>query len=149
MNKKRDLPVKVRIVKEFKASPQKVFDAWLDPEMISKWMFGPDVREEEILKLKNDPKEGGSFSYVVKRGKEEIDHMGTYFEIDRPNRLVFSWGAGTDPAGESVVTIEIEPTGQGCRLTLVHELAEKWAEYADRTKEGWSYMMGKLKEILA
>ncbi|MGH9720705.1 MAG: SRPBCC family protein [Bryobacteraceae bacterium] len=31
--------VNVRVTRHFDASPERVFDAWLDPEMIGKWMF--------------------------------------------------------------------------------------------------------------
>lgn len=139
---------KVEAIKEFNVSSRKVFDAWLDTEMLSRWMFGPDVRDEEIVRLTNDPKKGGTFSYVVRRDGEELDHKGTYREIDRPNRLVFTWGVNEEAGDESVVTIEIEPTDNGCRLTLTHELDPRWKEYTERTKRGWSTMLNKLKKIL-
>lgn len=140
--------IKVTIEKEFNATPEKVFDAWLDPKMLNRWMFGPDVRDEEVIKLENKPEVGGNFSYIVRREDQEIDHMGTYREIQRPNRLVFTWGVDVEAGDESVVTITIQSTESGCRLTLVHEMDPKWAEYADRTKEGWTYMMEKLAILL-
>lgn len=139
---------RVEIVKNFSAQPAKVFDAWLDTEMLSKWMFGPDVRDEEIIKLKNNPVEGGQFSYVVMRGKEELDHRGTYREVRRPNRLVFTWGVDEEAGDESVVTIDIEATKKGCQLTLFHNLDPKWKEYQDRTREGWTFMLEKLETTI-
>lgn len=139
----------VKVTKNFSVSAEKVFDAWLDPELLSRWMFGPEVREEKIVALENDPHKGGRFSYVVLRDGKEIDHKGTYRKIDRPHRLVFTWGVDVEAGDESVVTIDITPTDDGCRLTLVHEMDPKWAEYKDRTKEGWAYMLGKLKEIIS
>lgn len=145
--KKTNRP-KVEVVKEFGVSPEKVFDAWLNPDMIGHWMVGPNLREEEVLNLKTNPTVGGTFSFVVRRDGEDLDHKGTYREMDRPNRLVFTWGVNEEAGDESVVTIEIEPTESGCRLTLTHELDPRWKEYTERTKAGWSYMMDKLKEIL-
>lgn len=136
---------RVEVIKEFSAKPGKVFDAWLDTDMLGKWMFGPDVRDEEIIKLENTPKVGGRFSYVVKRGNEMIDHVGTYREVQRPNRLVFTWGAGEEAGDESVVTIDIESTQSGCRLSLVHEMDPKWEEYEERTRDGWTFMLDKLQ----
>jgi hypothetical protein len=49
---------------------------------------------------------------------------------------------------ESVVTIIISPTQNGCRVELTHVLAPGWEEYTKRTEEGWSYMLGKLGEVL-
>lgn len=139
---------KIQITKNFNVSAEKVYDAWLDPEMIGRWMFGPELRDEEIIKLQTNPEAGGTFSFVVNRGGEELDHKGTYRKVDRPNQLVFTWGVNEEAGSESVVSITIESTGSGCRLTLVHEFDPKWAKYADRTKEGWSTMLTKLKELL-
>ncbi len=140
--------IKVTIKKEFNVPSEKVFDAWLDTDMLSRWMFGPNVREEEIIKLENNPEEGGHFSYVVNRKGQKLNHMGTYRKIQRPNRLEFTWGVDEESGDDSVVTIDIESTGNGCRLTLVHKLAPEWAEYADRTQEGWNYMLDKLNALL-
>ena len=53
----------------FKVQPQRVYDAILDPAMIARFMFGPLLREEEILHIRNDPKVGGRFSFKVRRGE--------------------------------------------------------------------------------
>lgn len=141
-------PIKVIVKKEFNAPAEKIFDAWLDPDWLNRWMFGPDVREEEIIKLENSPEKGGTFSFVVKRDDNVINHMGTYREVQRPNRLVFTWGVDVEAGDESVVTITIQSTESGCRLTLVHTMDSKWAEYVDRTEQGWSFMLEKLNALL-
>ena len=71
----------VRVNRRFNASSQRVFDAWLDPNMLSRWMFGPSVRDEEIVSLSLDPRPGGAFSFVVRRDGREINHVGEYLEI--------------------------------------------------------------------
>lgn len=85
---------RVKIVKQFNAQPEKVFDAWLDTNMLSRWMFGPNVRDEEIIKLENTPEKEGHFSYAVKREAQKLNYIGTYREIQRPNLLIFTWGCG-------------------------------------------------------
>lgn len=139
----------VVVTEEFDVMPERVFDAWLDPEKISKWMFGPDIRDEEIIRLETDPQEGGIFSYMVRRGDNVLNHLGKYLEIDRPHKLVFTWGVESESEDESVVSIEIASTEKGCRLILTHDLDPKWADYTDRTKEGWNTMLDKLKEIIS
>lgn len=139
--------IRVQVIQRFDASPERVFDAWLDPERIGTWMFGPALREEEIVRISVDPRVGGSFSFVVRRQGNEIDHIGNYLEIDRPRRLVFTWGIAPDPP-ESRVTVNIVPLNTGCELTLVHEMHPQWAEYADRTKDGWTKMLTMLNKTL-
>jgi len=51
-------------------------------------MFGPAIRDEEIVHLALAPKVGGSFSFLVTRNGEDIEHVGKYLEIVRPSRLV-------------------------------------------------------------
>ena len=141
-------PVIVRITRRFSASPQRVFDAWLDPAMIGRWMFGPALREEEVLRIAVDARVGGSFSFLVRRGGHQIDHVGEYLEIDRPRRLVFTWGIREHLPDTSRVTIEIVPQDTGCEINLTHELHPDWADYAKRTEEGWTKMLGMLGTLL-
>lgn len=142
-------PIQMRIKRRFSASPERVFDAWLDPRMIGQWMFGRALREEEVLRIAVDARVGGSFSFLVRREQQELDHVGKYLEIDRPRRLAFSWGIGTASEEESRVTIDIAPQGAGCELTLTHRMHPKWAEYAGRTEAGWTRMLDELAKALS
>ncbi|WP_141618128.1 SRPBCC domain-containing protein [Myxococcus sp. AB036A] len=141
--------VQVRVTRRFNASPERVFDAWLEPEMVGQWMTGPTVRDEEVLRLAIDPRVGGKFSFFVRRAGEEIDHVGTYLEIDRPRRLVFTWHIDKEGDELSRVTVEISPRDTGCELTLTHEMDAKWADYASRTEQGWATMIDVLVRVLA
>lgn len=134
----------VHVEKSFNVPAERVFDAWLDVASMRNWMFGPSVRDEEIVSLNNDPRPQGRFSFVVKRGNEILDHTGTYLEIQRPARLVFTWGVNMEGGAESVVKIDIRDTPEGCHLKLEHDMDVKWAEYAERTQEGWTYMLNLL-----
>jgi uncharacterized protein YndB with AHSA1/START domain len=141
--------VQVRVKRQFDARPERVFDAWLDPKLIGQWMFGPALREEQVLRIAVDARVDGSFSFLVRRDQQELDHTGKYLEIERPRRLVFTWGVGTASEAESRVTIEIAPQGAGCELTLTHDMHPKWAEYAGRTEAGWTRMLDVLATTLA
>lgn len=138
--------LQVTVIQRFAAAPETVFDAWLDPQMLGRWMFGPGVRDEEIIHLKLDAQTGGAFSFKVRRQGQEIDHIGNYLELTRPRRLVFTWGiAGSD---SSKVSLELVPQGSGCNLALTHELHPAWAEYASRTQAGWMKMLGTLATVV-
>lgn len=136
--------LQVLVTRHFAVSPEQIFDAWLTPDLIGSWMFGPALREEEVLRIETDARVGGTFSFVVRRGDAEIDHIGQYLELDRPRRLVFTWAVAPDPIDSSRVQVNILPLESGCELTLTHELSPEWADYADRTKEAWSKMLDVL-----
>ncbi len=141
-------PVAIAI-QTFKVPPQRVYDAILSPEMIARFMFGPLLREETILHIGNDLKVGGAFSYKVRRGENEIDHVGKFLELDPPKRIAFTWAiAGESDDGEpSVVTIDIEPTPEGCCVRLSHEMPVQWADFIDRSRNAWEKILGVLSTL--
>lgn len=143
-----DAPV-IRVARTFNASAERVFDAWLDPVWIGRFMFGPHLRDEQIVSLSNEQRVGGQFHYKVTRQGQAIDHTGTYREIDRPRRLVFTWGVDSVQGDLSVVTITLTARGDTCELTLTHQLHPDWADYAERTQAGWSKIVGDLAAALA
>src|SRR5258708_31749512 len=134
-------PVIVTVTQRFSAPAERVFDAWLDTALIGRWMFGPALRDEEVLRIATDPHVGGAFSFLVGRQGQEIDHVGKYLEIDRPRRLVFTWAiapASIEPDVASRVIVAITPVGSGCELVLTHEMQPEWADYAGLVTEGWT-----------
>lgn len=138
----------IRVERRLSASPERVFDAWLDPVWIGRFMFGSHLREEQVVSLTNDSRVGGAFHYKVTRGGTEIDHTGTYREIDRPRLLAFTWGVDAEQGDLSVVTISFAADGDGCLLTLTHALHPDWADYAERTQAGWTKIVGDLANTL-
>jgi uncharacterized protein YndB with AHSA1/START domain len=141
--------VLVRVTRGFGTSPEHVFDAWLDAEMIGRWMFGPTLRDEEVLRIAIDPRVGGAFSFLVRRDGEEIDHVGEYLEIVRPRRLVFTWGIAQHLPATSRVIVDIIALETGCELALTHELHPDWADYGSRTEAGWTRMLEALAAIVS
>jgi uncharacterized protein YndB with AHSA1/START domain len=139
-----NLPVKAVVTKRFSASAERVFDAWLDPEMLGEWMFGPKVREERIVRLGLDPRIGGNFSFVVDRAGTEVNHVGKYLEIDRPRLLVFTWATEDSLPATSRVIIEITALDTGCELTLTHAMGAEWSSFVDRATDSWRKMLDAL-----
>jgi len=139
-------PVQARVTHRFTVSAERVFDAWLNPEMLGKWMFGCAGYKEEIVSMKTDARVGGAFSFIVRRDGNELDHFGKYLEIERPRRIVFTWAAclaSDDHAkvDSSRVLIEIVPVGTGAKLTLIHEIHPDWAHFAERAAGSWRKML--------
>lgn len=138
----------VRIERRFAAAPERVFDAWLAPAMIGRFMFGAHLRDEAVVSLQNEPRVGGQFHFKVKRGGHLLDYTGTYRAIERPRRLAFSWGVNQESGDSSVVVIEIEAQGDGCVLILTRSMASHWAVHAERTRAGWTKIADDLGRAL-
>lgn len=145
--------IEVRVARMFEAPAAEVFAAWLDPDAIGKWMFGPALREEQVLRISVDPKVGGQFSFVVLRGGAEIDHLGEYQQIEPPTdsatgRLAFTWSTRDSLPDYSRVAVEVTPSGSGSEVVVTHELHPSWADYAERTKIAWELMTDVLAALL-
>ena len=140
--------VDVTVHRTFAVPAERVFDAWLTPRLLGQWMMGPGIRDEKLLRLDVDARVGGRFSMLVERDGERIDHVGEYLVIERPHRLCFTWTiAGEADQDGSLVDIVITPTPDGCALRLTHALPRAWADYADRTQQGWSTMLDALHAL--
>lgn len=142
-------PAKIVVSRRFAVPAERVFDAWLEPAWLGRWMFGPDVRAERIVRLGTEPRVGGKFSFVVDRNGTEVDHVGQYLEIDRPHLLVFTWGTRDALPETSRVIVEIAPADDGCELTLTHVMGATWAAFADRAAGSWRRMLDALGHALA
>jgi uncharacterized protein YndB with AHSA1/START domain len=72
---------------------------------------------------------------------------GEYVEIDKPNKLVFTWGwDGSEdvPPGSSTIVIELASVGDGTSLRFVHQdlpNAEAIASHA----HGWDHYLPRLE----
>lgn len=141
-------PVQAVVLHRFTVSAERVFDAWLDVTRLGRWMYGPAVRDERIVRLALEPKVGGKFSFVVDRQGTEVDHVGEYLEIDRPRRLVFTWATRDSLPDTSLVILEITPRDEGCELKLTHEMGAKWAAFAEKAAGAWTKMLNALERML-
>ena len=137
----------VRVTRRFDASPERVFDAWLDPVTAGRWLFATPTGEMQRVEI--DARVGGRYAIVERREEGDAEHFGKYLEIDRPHRLVFTLAVEPDAQSGDRITVEITPVGDGCELTLTHVMAPGYAEYAGRTESGWNDVLASLARQFA
>ena len=144
-------PVVIRVSHRYSTPAERVFDAWLTPNQAARFLFR--TRTGNVMQCEIQPEVGGGFTVIDRRPAAEGDesvfdvvHMGKYLEIDRPRRLVFTWGIAGFSVDETDVTVEIVPLESGCELTLTHR--KVWSEYAERTQSGWTTMVEALAREL-
>jgi uncharacterized protein YndB with AHSA1/START domain len=128
------------------APAQKVFDAWLDPKMLARFMIPGEGGS--VPEAKTDPKVGGRFHIVMLAGDKEIPHEGTYKTIKPHTQIVFSWESPFSVDG-SMVTLNFKQAGANATdLELVHE---KFANEQSRDGHtgGWTAILAKLAESFA
>jgi uncharacterized protein YndB with AHSA1/START domain len=136
----------VNIEKTINASIEKVFDAWLDPNMMSKFMMGmPGMPESDV---ENDPLEGGEFTIIMHYRGEKLPHTGRYLEISRPNKLVFTWVSHHSVVDNSTVTLKfIKVAELETNISLSHV---RFIDEESRAAHegGWGCILDKLDEVI-
>ena len=134
------------VTHSYAATPERVFDAWLDPAIARRFLFATPTGE--MIRAEVDACVGGQFTFVDRRpDMGDVLHTGEYLEIDRPRRLVFTFGVPQFNTGYTQVTVEIASAGGGCHVTLTQSQVP--AEWADRSKEGWTMILGWLEAALS
>ena len=78
MSTKQD--VTVRVPHRYKASPERVFDAWLNPVLASHWLFATASRP--LVHVEIDARVEGSFRFV-KNGVRRANPDAVQQRVDR------------------------------------------------------------------
>jgi uncharacterized protein YndB with AHSA1/START domain len=121
--------------REIEAPAETLFDAWLDAEQLGAWMRPRGISD---TRAENDPRVGGEFRIVMVSGGDDYLHRGTYREIERPKRLVFTWSSDATRHRDSVVTVTFEPTGSGSTVVEIHQEGLPDEESRADHSEGWT-----------
>ena len=135
--------INARVSRRFRASPQRVFDAWLDSRIASKWLFATTMGR--IVCVEIDARTGGWFYIVERRHGENVEHIGEYLEIVRPHRLVFTLSVEKYSLDFERVTVAFDARGTGCELTLTHKTKPQSAR---QVSHGWMRMLEGLAAVL-
>lgn len=121
-------------------TPEKLWQALTSAELSPHYYFGYTVQA--------DWQPGSDYAYV--QGEDTLVD-GKILEIDPPFKLVQTFNAYFHPdaqaLGQSKVTWLIEPQGDVCKLTLVHELL-KDVPFAQGIIDGWARILSSLKTVL-
>jgi uncharacterized protein YndB with AHSA1/START domain len=127
----------------FNATIEKVFDAWVTSEALTKWFAPSDTFKTKVLELDVRPKGRYRVSMIEPDGKVHTV-FGVYETIDRPHKLVFSWEWENEesPKG-SIVTISLKRKGDQTELTLVHQ-GLGTEELTRKHQQGWNGCLGRL-----
>ncbi len=132
---------RIVVTHRYAASPERVFDAFLDVATARRFLFATPTGE--MIAAEIDPRVGGRFTFTERRpDMGDVRHVGEYLEIERPRRLVFTFGVPQFDPRMTTVTIEIRPLADGCELTLTNDGIPP--SYADRTRDGWSRILAGL-----
>ena len=140
----------VEVRQQLQAAPARVFGAFADPALISRWLtLSPEV----LLTVERfEFRVGGAyrFAYHVPGGSTMFVN-GTYRVIDPPSTIVFSWNI--EPPDEhagvrSEVTVTLTPDGAGTQLLIRHAQLDRPGA-AKRHAQGWIGAIDQLASLVS
>ncbi|KAA0019493.1 SRPBCC family protein [Antrihabitans cavernicola] len=122
---------------EIEAHPDVVFDYLVTEAGMNAWMG-------QTATL--DPRAGGEFAVGIAGAAVR----GRYLEVERPHRVVVSWGmaGSTDlPPGASTVAFTLTPIAIGTRVDLLHSNLPD--AQLDGHNDGWTHFLARLRVAAA
>ena len=149
---------RVRIEQTFDAPREQVFDAWVQKDLLEEW-YAPDGCTLHVERL--DVREGGGYHWCIRNPPfGECWNIGSYLEVVRPERLVFtatiadatgkpqsSTSQGHDPGWPQHTTICVtfaEHNGQTV-VTLEQDVSEELAKKTG-AHPSWLQMLDRLRQ---
>jgi uncharacterized protein YndB with AHSA1/START domain len=136
----------LRIERTFHASAERVFDAWISPEVLRRWWHAEHDWETPHAEV--DPRVGGVIRAVMRNPRDGAEYggQGVFTVLDRPFRLAYRWTWDSSD-GEQVVEVEFHEDGGATTVVLTSRgLSE--LELEDH-RDGWDASFDNLEAALA
>ena len=91
-------------------------------------------------------------SWKMVSGDGQITDAGEIVEAEPPRRLVIRWRHEKNPElkaeGDSLCTMELEPTGAAVKLSITHTIEREPSKLIVAVSGGWPAILSNLKSLL-
>ena len=151
--------VEIHIERLLKYSPELVYQAWTDEDLLKQW-FMTSQRTNKSIDV--DMKEGGSYRIVDSRNGRQNIIQGTYQELVNNEYIKMTIGMPELSDQEDIIEVEFEERESGGtqmffyyqslvererRLTTL-EYKQKKKEYHDSTAHGFELMIDQMQNVI-
>ncbi len=125
-----------------RTTPEHLWAAITQPDLTRQYFYSTEFHSRLVP--------GAPLAYRMPDGSTAVE--GEVVEVDPPRRLVTTWRALYDPEvaddAPSRVTWEIEPQGETCRLTLIHDDFDGETATYRQVSAGWPAILSSLKSLV-
>jgi len=125
-----------------RTTPEKLWSALTDAEFMKRYWFGVHGESQWMA--------GSSWKLVS--GDGHIMDAGEIVEAEPPRRLVIRWQNQFKPElkaeGESLCTMELEPSGTAVKLSITHSIERDPSKFIEAVSGGWPKVISNLKSLL-
>ena len=147
----------VRLERTISAPPQQVYRAWLEPDLMQRWLAPGALK---VARATVDERVGGHYRIWHADANGDVGGFeGELLELVPNQRIVLRWGfvgpeRGAGPVYDSLLTITLsEAPGGATTLTLVHarlqSLRAALPDVAANVHPGWEIVLDKLAATIA
>jgi len=126
-----------------RTTPEKLWSALTDDvEFMKRYWFGTRCESQWAP--------GTSWKMVQSDGT--VTDAGEIVEAEPPRRLVIRWQHQSKPElhaeGESICTMELEPSGAAVKLSITHIIDRDPSKFIAAVSGGWPKILSNLKSLL-
>jgi uncharacterized protein YndB with AHSA1/START domain len=126
-----------------KTTPDKLWNALTDPEVMKQWRFGTHAESDWSV--------GSSWKMITEAG--QILDTGEIAQSNPPTRLVIKWRSEWKPElkaeGYSHCTFDIEPVSSNAtKLIVTHAIDKNPSQFIEGVSIGWPRTLSNLKTFL-
>lgn len=137
----------LRLERTYEAAAEEVFDAWTNPDVLRRWWVVDQAWRTPVADV--DLRPGGRYRLSMEDPASGMTYTvgGEYLEVERPERLVYTWQWEAQPAETShVSTVTVRFIGEGESTTVVLEhTGLESSESRDRHGHGWKACLESLQ----
>jgi uncharacterized protein YndB with AHSA1/START domain len=137
--------------RDFAVPRERVFAAWTRPELLQRWLYGPEEWKLAVCEI--DLRVGGAARFVWRHADgREMGMAGIYREIAPPERIAFTENWDEDwTGGEVLVTLELVEQGAATMLRqtmLYSSRAARDTGLAPDMEQGMAMSYDRLAKLL-
>lgn len=125
-----------------KTTPDRLWEALTDPDFVAQYWLGN--RPEADWRL------GGSWKLLFPDGR--VADQGEIIAFEPAKRLGIRWRNEWKPEfnaeGYSVCMMELEPVGEGVKLSVTHSIERADSQFIAAVSGGWPKILSNLKSLI-
>ena len=125
-----------------RTTPEKLWSELIDVECMKQYWFGVHCESQWTA--------GSSWKMVYPDGRNT--DAGEIVEAEPPRRLVIRWQHQNKPElkaeGESLCTMELEPSGTAVKLSITHTIEREPSNFIVAVSGAWPKVISNLKSLL-
>ncbi len=134
----------LEISKTYNASLERVWNAWTNPDEISKWWIPDGFTQPSIPEI--DLRLGGELKYHLQPAEGDAFYAHGVFKEIIPNELIRSTWQWSHADQETLLTVKFTKVDDGTQLTIIHELFQD-EDQKNSHSDGWNKCMSKIEDL--